>query len=219
MASAQGRVGVFYSFVFWTSAFFLFSVFPSRAALSRGDAGRGVPQPKSGPGVQLDSQWPADCFFRREGMHGVALWWDRSLTLRDCFSFSGKKEESVFFCPFKLKKKNKQERPSDPGLLHSLSRPFKEEIVTVMMVATKLPPLTGHVRFAQSPAKCFWFFGSLSLHHSLVKQALLWSPQYRWVKWDSEQWISLSEVTQLVIAHHLVLTTDPQVLLWVSLSI
>lgn len=37
MALVPGRAGVFYNFVFWTSAFFLF--FWNRAALSRGDAG------------------------------------------------------------------------------------------------------------------------------------------------------------------------------------
>ena len=102
----DGQEGVITCFSELTLFFFFLW---NRAALSRGDAGGRISQPKSGPGVQLDIQWQADRFFRREGMAwrslkqkplswggcGKDLWFSETFSL---FQIK-KKKVYIFFAP------------------------------------------------------------------------------------------------------------------------
>ena len=57
--------------------------------------------------------------------------------------------------------------------------PFKEDVMVMMMMASKWLPFLKPLQFAKPYAKCLMFFSSFSLHLSPVRQASLLSSHYR----------------------------------------
>ena len=56
---------------------------------------------------------------------------------------------------------------------------FKEGVMVMMMMVTKLLPFLKPLQFAKPYAKCLLFFSSFSHHLSPVRQASLLSSDYR----------------------------------------